>query len=195
MGAFSDFFSSSGLDPKAVMNASARLEAQSQEGRALVIGLGAGTAGYRAVLDGSRPGVPTALSVAASVGPAPAPAAPEFESPADDDSVAPASPPSSSAARRAPSSALSVERALLDRARARMASGASDAALDSLNQHAQRFPRGLLTEEREAMAVNVLVSLGRSAEARARGRAFRERFPSSLVQRSVDAALATLPSE
>jgi hypothetical protein len=35
MGAFSDFFSSSGLDPKAVMSASSRLEAQSKEGRAL----------------------------------------------------------------------------------------------------------------------------------------------------------------
>jgi hypothetical protein len=50
-----------------------------------------------------------------------------------------------------------------------------------------------LSEEREAMAINALVSLGRAREARHRGEAFHERFPSSLVGPSVEAALRALP--
>lgn len=74
-----------------------------------------------------------------------------------------------------------------------MAAGEAEGALLVLNQHARSYPRGLLSEEREAMAVNALVTLGRAPEARRRGQAFNQRYPSSIVRRSVEAALANLP--
>jgi hypothetical protein len=109
---------------------------------------------------------------------------------------APRSAPAPSASVAAPSlgSPLAQERALLDRARASMTNGEPAAAFEALTRHTRRYPRGLLSEEREAMAVNALVSLGRHAEARARGQAFQQRFPASLMRRSVEAALATAPA-
>ncbi|HVY26640.1 MAG TPA: hypothetical protein VHB79_08800 [Polyangiaceae bacterium] len=86
-------------------------------------------------------------------------------------------------------STLVVERDLLDRARRQLASDEPARALAFLEQHAQRFPRGQLSEEREAMWVNVLALLGRSGEAKARGEAFEARFPNSLMGSSVRAAV------
>jgi hypothetical protein len=62
-------------------------------------------------------------------------------------------------------------------------------ALVFLDEHAQRFARGLLSEEREAMRINVLVQLGRTDEAKTRGEAFAARFPNSIMGSSVRAAL------
>ena len=86
-------------------------------------------------------------------------------------------------------SSLPEERALLDRARRQLASDEPERALTFLQQHAQRYARGALTEEREAMWVNVLVLLGRRDDARARGEAFQARFPNSLMGANVRAAL------
>lgn len=95
----------------------------------------------------------------------------------------------------AKSDALAQERAILDRARSRLSASELEAAMKLLDQHAQRFSRGKLSEEREAMAVNVLVRLGRFAEGRRRGEAFRKHFPSSLMLPSVNAALAAESSD
>jgi hypothetical protein len=84
---------------------------------------------------------------------------------------------------------LKVERDLLDRARRQLASDEPAQALAFLEQHARRFPRGQLSEEREAMWVNVLALLGRAGEAKVRGKAFEERFPRSLMGSSVRAAV------
>lgn len=90
---------------------------------------------------------------------------------------------------------LARERALLDRARVSMAQGDPERALLLLGQHARIYRRGTLIEEREAMAVNALVSLGRYTEAEKRGASFRTAFPASLVLPSVEAALAAMPSQ
>jgi len=107
--------------------------------------------------------------------------------------VAPEPAASSAAVSSAPSAAakntLSAERNVLDRARKRLAADEPLEALTFLEQHSQQFPRGQLSEEREAMRVNVLVLLGRVAEAKARGEAFVARYPSSLMGSSVRAAL------
>jgi hypothetical protein len=81
------------------------------------------------------------------------------------------------------------ERVLLDRARRQLASDEPARALVFLEQHAQRFARGELCEEREAMRINVLVQLGRKDEAKAGGDAFAARFPNSIMGASVRAAL------
>jgi hypothetical protein len=86
-------------------------------------------------------------------------------------------------------SSLAAERDLLDRARSQLASGKPQVALGALEQHAKRFPRGQLSEEREAMWVNVLALVGRAEDARAKGEAFARRFPNSLMGSSVQAAM------
>ena len=88
-----------------------------------------------------------------------------------------------------PRSTLVDERLLLDRARQQLASEEPARALVFLEQHAKRFVRGELTEEREAMRINVLVQLGRTEEANTRGAAFAARFPNSIMGASVRSAL------
>jgi TolA-binding protein len=108
--------------------------------------------------------------------PAPAIAAPE---PAPDDSTSPA----------APEGDLMRESALLARAQSAVARGASEHAIAALREHAARFPEGQLREEREALWVSALVRAGDLAAAEQRARQFRERFPGSPLQPTVDAAL------
>ena len=55
-----------------------------------------------------------------------------------------------------------------------------EAALRLLNEHATRFATGLLTPEREVLAIDALRRLGRKQEAEARTRHFRARYPNSL---------------
>jgi len=112
--------------------------------------------------------------------------------PAIDAPAAPATEPTSTSPQpsaQPPRSTLSDERVLLDQARRQLASDEPARALVFLDQHAQRFARGMLSEEREAMRINVLVQLGRKDEAKARAAAFAARFPNSIMGSSVRAAL------
>jgi hypothetical protein len=109
--------------------------------------------------------------------------------------VSPA-PARSSAPERNPASAgsdLGVEQMLLDSARKAMAQGRTADALAPLERHARRYPKGLLAEEREALAINVLVTLGRYDEARERSARFLRRYPGSLLRASVEAAVTAIP--
>jgi hypothetical protein len=89
-------------------------------------------------------------------------------------------------------SALGAERELLDRARKALARGDTPDAERALDLHARRHPTGLLLEEREALAIKVLVDVGRTEEARRRAVKFRERYPRSLFGPSVDEAIGTI---
>jgi hypothetical protein len=64
-------------------------------------------------------------------------------------------------------------------------------ALAAIADHQRRFPSGQLTEEREALRVKALLGLGRLAEARRAGTAFRQRFPRSALLRRMDEMLET----
>ena len=104
-------------------------------------------------------------------------------------------PPESSRARgnQAPYvSPLAAERELLDRARKALARSDLPDAERALDLHARRHPNGLLLEEREALAIKVLVDLGRGEEARRRAVKFKERYPRSLFGPSVDEAISTI---
>lgn len=57
--------------------------------------------------------------------------------------------------------------------------GAPSRALDLVSRHAARFPGSALGQEREVLAIDALVRLGRVSEARARAAAFAARFPTS----------------
>lgn len=54
------------------------------------------------------------------------------------------------------------------------------AALRLLDEHATRFPRGLLGPEREVLTIEALRKLGRTAEATNRLRHFESRYPKSI---------------
>lgn len=57
------------------------------------------------------------------------------------------------------------EVALLSKAQAALSRGRPQEALEALTEHAQRFPRGVLSEERAATRVRTLCALGRTREA------------------------------
>src|ERR1019366_7983048 len=91
------------------------------------------------------------------------------------------------------SSSLSAERELLDRTRAALTAEDPDRALSLLSDHARRFARPQLGEEREALAIQALANAGRYDEARERGARFRAARPNSLFLPAVDATLASIP--
>jgi hypothetical protein len=89
--------------------------------------------------------------------------------------------------------ALARERTLLDAARRKLAAGEAEASLSELGRHGRAFPEGKLAEEREALLINALVSVGRYEEARQKAEAFRRRYPHSFLSPSVDAAISAIP--
>jgi hypothetical protein len=92
------------------------------------------------------------------------------------------------AQRQAPSRPSEV--ALLHQAR-RLAVGDPQRALTVLNEHAERFPNGLLVPERELLVIEVLRRLDRNAEADQRVRRFEARYPGSLHLRRLERAGST----
>ncbi len=97
---------------------------------------------------------------------------PEAPPLADD---APAPPPARAA------DTLAEEAALLERARAALASSPSS-ALQRTEEHAAQYPAGKLGVERELLAIDALGRLGRRAEARARAESLLERARGSLYE-------------
>lgn len=89
---------------------------------------------------------------------------------------------------------LAAERALLDTARTALGRAQGQAALDVLQGHAARFPKGRLVEEREALTIHALVQLGRYDEARQAAARFRQKRPQSMLLPVVDAALGSIPT-
>lgn len=72
-----------------------------------------------------------------------------------------------------------AEGSVLLRARRALAAGDLAAALAAVHEHEVRFARGRLTPEREAIAIDALVSSGRASEARARAARFLDAWPDS----------------
>ncbi|HET7543924.1 MAG TPA: hypothetical protein VFK05_28830 [Polyangiaceae bacterium] len=87
-------------------------------------------------------------------------------------------------------SELARERAVLDLARADAARGEPARVLEQTEQHRAQFPHPKLAEEREALAIRALLSLGRADEAHRRAEAFHRAYPHSLLAPAIDAALS-----
>jgi hypothetical protein len=64
-----------------------------------------------------------------------------------------------------PGNEIRQEVALLSKAQAALSRGRPQEALEALSEHAQRFPRGVLSEERVATRARTLCALGRRQEA------------------------------
>jgi hypothetical protein len=77
------------------------------------------------------------------------------------------------------------EARLLEQAR-KLLGTAPAAALSLTDQHAARFPHGVLVQEREVIAVEALRRLHRTAEADRRAAAFAQAFPGSAHRRMVE---------
>ena len=128
----------------------------------------------------------------------PAPVAPPAATPtALPDAGAVAAPRDAAAAQRPTAPAadrtdLTAETAMIDRAHAALARGEARTALEAAEAHARRFPRGQLAENREGVAIQALVTLGRADEARARAAAFRRRWPDGLLRDAVEAAVRSI---
>ncbi len=156
--------------------------------------LGAGAAfvlGHGPAADHSP--APTVTSSATVTGPAsPAPSAAPQESASvrvGDLPAAPSVSHASASGHSAHANDLTLERELLDVARAALAHGNTDGAIASLRRHAERWPRGLLAEEREVVWIQALVAGGGRQEAEERAARFRRDFPGSALAPAVDAAL------
>lgn len=74
---------------------------------------------------------------------------------------------------------------LLRRAQDALTASPAD-ALRAAEDHARAYPRGMLAQEREVIAIDALVRLGRRSEAEARAARFRERWPTSAQVRRID---------
>jgi hypothetical protein len=162
---------------------------------AVALLVGAGLALRRASPPASAPGnaAPQVTLPPASSTPAQPPAAPSALTSAEpslgaEDPVMPraAEKPATASSKptAAPGKALS-EAALLEQAR-RVLNSAPSSALQLANQHRTRFPNGVLTQEREVIAIEALRRMHRSTEADQRATGFSKAFPGSAHQRMVD---------
>jgi hypothetical protein len=86
-----------------------------------------------------------------------------------------------------PADTLADEQRLLDRARDRLASSDADGALSALSLHARRYPRGVLTMEREALRVRALLADDQREAAQAAAGRFVARWPTSALRSAVEA--------
>ena len=78
-----------------------------------------------------------------------------------------------------PGNEIRQEVALLSKAQAALSRGRPQEALEALAEHATRFPRGALTEERAATRARTLCALGRNQEAEAELKRIEKLNPAS----------------
>lgn len=157
---------------------------------ALVVALGA-FAAYRSVDDAPRSDDAERAAPVITSPVAPAPPAPKRTEPSEPVRISPPKPVSSgtvssAAPRPSPEETYAQELALLQRARASLAKGDATAALAAIAEHQRRFSGGRLREEREALRVKALTSLGRSDEARRAAERFKTEFPRSVLSSSIE---------
>jgi hypothetical protein len=93
----------------------------------------------------------------------------------------------------APEPARPSELSLIQRAEA--ARGRPAEALAVLDTHQRLYPQGNLAQEREVLAIELLLKVGQSAQARSRAAQFQERYPSSAHLPRVRALLARSVNE
>ncbi|WP_437746752.1 hypothetical protein WMF39_18110 [Sorangium sp. So ce1504] len=118
----------------------------------------------------------------AAEAPHPAASAPRREPPRDVGQNVrqsePAPPPAPTGSAASDRDDLLREATRLEQARALLARS-PEASLAALDEHRREFPRGQLTAEREFIAIDALVRLGRTEEAHARAEAFLTRHASN----------------
>ncbi|MBX3264876.1 MAG: hypothetical protein KF782_34710, partial [Labilithrix sp.] len=109
-------------------------------------------------------------------------------------SAARTTPPAGASGAQAPSAPREetgpeAEVRLLERAQDALRARPAE-ALALAEDHARRFPQGMLAQEREVIAIEALMKTGRASEANARAARFKARFPGSSHTRRIDALVA-----
>lgn len=94
-----------------------------------------------------------------------------------------AEPPSSRSAARPPAP---PEATLLARAHEELLHGSPSKALETTAEHARAYPHGALAQEREVIAIESLLALGRHDEAKRRAKAFHTSYPTSSHGERID---------
>lgn len=157
-----------------------------------LIGAGGGAWLLSAPQSASPPAPTPPAAVVAPVAPTPPaePAPVAVPGPSDattSEAAAPKAKPAAPLPSKPTPPAAPSEADLLEQARTALKSDPSR-ALARANEAAQRYPRGVLVQEREVLAIQALRRLGRSAEADRRAEAFAKAFPGSAFQRKLNAA-------
>jgi hypothetical protein len=141
----------------------------------------------------AAPAVPAAPRVT------PAPPAPPSAAPAEPAPPAEIAPPAGEAPPAAETvsdsgpSRLAAEVALLDRARGRLVAGDYPAVFAAIDEYHQRFPRGDLDAEADAVTIEVLIAGHEYVRARDLATRFLARFPRSPLVQRVRSLLERLP--
>lgn len=131
---------------------------------------------------GATPPASSSVVTVAALKPQAQPSEPATEPPSPE--VAPllapaADAPTKSNVEQSRKDRLSAESALLTRARAQLRHGDALAAQQTLDQLRSKFPKGVLGQEREVLAIEVLAARGNGDAARKRARAFIAAYPKS----------------
>ena len=92
-----------------------------------------------------------------------------------------------------PTDPLDTDAALMRRAMAALGDGKPAAALALADRHAKKYPKSRRGQEREALTIRALASVGRRIEAQARATSFRQAYPNSMLLGAIDAALGPVP--
>ncbi|HVR21060.1 MAG TPA: outer membrane protein assembly factor BamD [Polyangiaceae bacterium] len=148
---------------------------------AVLVAGGVAAGGYVAWQGASAP----PASSPATLAPAPAVLEPHAQTlePKRDEATTPPPSVEQASPKRAPDPSridpLTVESALLAEARSRLRAGDASGAQDLLAKMQARFPRGVLRQEREVLAIEVLTARGQTEAARDRARAFVRAYPKS----------------
>lgn len=80
-----------------------------------------------------------------------------------------------------PASTLAEENRLLRAGRSARTAGDAETALARANEHASRFPAGLLAEDRDRLRIDSLCDLGRAADAERARASFRHDYPGAIL--------------
>ncbi len=91
-------------------------------------------------------------------------------------------------AQKATKPVLPSEASILERARRNLSKDPA-AALAATQEHKRLYPRGVLAQEREVIAIEALKRLKREAEAKSRAETFETEHPESAHQRKVESIL------
>ncbi len=101
--------------------------------------------------------------------------------------------PSGRSASPAPSGAAFLDDlALVERVRTQLSRGETDACLRSIRDYHARYPEGAFTQEVDVMRIEALATSGQRDAARAAGRRFLSRYPTSPYVDRVRSVLADL---
>jgi hypothetical protein len=148
---------------------------------AVLVAGGVAAGGYVAWQSASAPAESSPTTLAPP--PVPPEQQPETIEPKPDEATAPLPIVEQASPKRAPDTSridsLTAESALLAEARARLRAGDAGGAEELLAKMQSRFPRGVLRQEREVLAIEVLTARGQTEAAKDRARAFVRAHPKS----------------